>query len=127
MLYCVSTALGTNFGVQDLITVDWMAIRLNRSRRFGINGSRLWITWRPGVQFDDVMLRDILFQTMEKTAITTLHNDLAHYRMGHQGSHVSMSGVVYGPVPQELGDGAESRRSGVGPSEAREYLFCQMR
>ena len=26
------------------------------------------------------MLRDILFQKMEKTASTILHNDLAHYR-----------------------------------------------
>ena len=81
----VNEDLGTYFSVQDLIAVNWLGDSPQQVTKFRDQWLNVVDNLAPGVQFDDIMLRDILFQKMEKTANTILHNDLAHYRRDARG------------------------------------------
>ena len=65
-----------------MVTLNWLGGSPHHVTKFRDQWLKVVDNLALGVQFDDVMLRDILFQKMEKTANTILHNDLAHYRRG---------------------------------------------
>ena len=76
----VNEDLGTYFSVQDLISVDWVGDSPQQVAKFRDQWLKVVDNLSPGVQFQDSMLRDILFSKMEKTGNTVIQNDLAHFR-----------------------------------------------
>ena len=76
--------LGTYFSAQYLISVDWIGDSPQQVAEFRDQWLKVVDNLAPGVRFNDLMLRDILFGKMEKTGSTVTENDVAHFRRDTQ-------------------------------------------
>ena len=72
--------LGTYYGVQDLVAVEWQGDSAAQVAKFRDRWMRVIENLNPGVTFQEDMLRDILFRKMDVSQAPFFRNDLAHYR-----------------------------------------------